>query len=87
MGRVSVSLCDECTLPFADKIDWKRCIVPVRQEDALEVGPIVEFWLSKHSDDEIIKMGEYARAMWKKWLWRDTWAENIGNIVREKLGI
>lgn len=85
MARVSVHLCDECVLPLASKIDWPSCLIQLPERDAPNVGAILENWLCSHSDKEIIKMGQYAREVWKKWLWRERWGEVIGMLIKERL--
>jgi len=85
LGVVGVHICDGCVLPLADKIDWSRCVVTVREADAEHVGGILADWLSRHDDGEIEEMGRYARRMWKRWIDRRRWGENVAQIVREKL--
>ncbi len=85
LGVVGVHLCDGCVLPLADKIDWGRCVVTVRESDVDSLGDILVDWLSRHSDGEIVEMGRYARQMWERWIDRRRWAENVAQIVRERL--
>jgi hypothetical protein len=85
LGVVGVHLCDDCVLPLADKIDWPRCVVTIEEKYADHVGAILVEWLSRHSDEEIAEMGRYARQMWERWIDRRRWAENVAQIVRERL--
>jgi hypothetical protein len=85
LGAVGVHLCDGCVLPLADKIDWSRCVVTVKEADADRTGEILADWLARHNDDEIREMGRYARRMWERWIDRRRWAENVAQIVRERL--
>ena len=87
MARVNVLLCDNCVLPMQDKIDWPKYIIPSREQDAGDAGPILDDWLGRHSDKEIWEMGLAAREMWVKWLWRGNWEKNVDLVVRERLGL
>jgi hypothetical protein len=85
LGVVGVHVGDDCVLPFADRIDWDRCVLSVKEAYADRVGEIVAEFLARHTDDEIDAMGQYARAVWERWIWRGRWAENVATVVREKL--
>ena len=82
---VGVSFCDGCVYPLADRINYRDCIVTIREGEAAHAGEILAAWLGRHTDDDIREMGRYAQAMWQKWLARAKWAEVIGKIVRERL--
>lgn len=85
LGRITAHICDGCVMPLADRIDWGRILITIRESDADHVGEIIADWLNRHNDNEIRARGLYAREMWDTWLRRDRWGETIGSIVREKL--
>jgi hypothetical protein len=85
MGRVPVLFGDDCILPFADRIDYSRCSLWLKESDAPNAGTILKDWISKHCDDEIIEMGKYGRAAWESWLKRERWNVIVEQVVRERL--
>jgi hypothetical protein len=85
LGLAGVHLCDGCVLPLSDRIDWDGCIIPIKEEYAGRTGEILTDWLMKHTDDDILDMGRYAREVWAHWLDRRRWGEVIGELVRERL--
>ena len=87
MGRVNLFIGDECVLPLSDKIDWQSCIIQIADRDIHRTGEILEQWLSRHDDAEIIAMGLHAREMWVKWLKRENWGEIAGLKIRERLSL
>lgn len=87
MGRVCLLLGDECVLPLSDRITWQDCIIRVANHDVLEVGAILERWLARHTDAEILAMGARARQVWEKYLWRGNWGVVLGALVRRRLGL
>lgn len=87
MGRISLFVGDKCVLPLPDKITWQDCMIRVADQDVHKTGEILERWLSKHNDTEIVAMGSYAREAWVKWLKRENWGIIIGGLVKERLGL
>lgn len=87
MGRVNLLVGDECVLPLSNKIAWQNCIIRVTNRDMHKTGEILERWLSKHSDAEIIAMGSQAREAWATWLKRENWGIIVGGLVKERLGL
>jgi hypothetical protein len=85
MGRIPVHACDNCVMPFADRIDYSRCSITIPEKDIFKTGQIIEEWLQEHSDEEICEMGHYGREMWDRWLNRENWNSIFGEIVRERL--
>lgn len=85
MGRVPVLLCDGCLLPCADKIDYARCSIRIHDKDAHMTGEYLKEWLRTHSDEDILEMGAYGRAMWERWLAPARWEETWGELVKEAL--
>jgi len=86
MGRVPVHFCDNCVLPFADRIDYDRCTIHLPESEAPRTGEILTQWLKDHDDDEIRAMGAYGREMWARWLDSNHWDELFAEVVRERLG-
>jgi hypothetical protein len=87
MGRVPVLLCDDCVLPFADQIDYDRCSLRLKECDAGGVGEFLKAWLAEHTDEELVRMGQYGRKMWVSWLKRECWGEIIEELVQERMGL
>jgi len=87
MGRVNLFIGDNCVLPLSDRIDWQNCIVQIADRDAHRTGELLEQWLSKHNDDEIVAMGLHAQKAWATWLARENWGIIVGKLVRERLGV
>jgi len=85
MARVPVHFCDNCVLPFSDRIDWGRCSITIPESEAKHTGAILTEWLSKHSDAEIREMGRYGREMWIRWLDSSKWNSLFAEIVKEKI--
>jgi hypothetical protein len=85
MGRVNLFIGDECVLPLSDKIDWHNCIIQIANRDAHKAGEFLEYWLRRHSDNEIITMGARAREVWDTWLRRENWGKVVGLLVKERL--
>jgi hypothetical protein len=84
-GRVPVLIGDNCILALEDRIDYSKCSIRIAETDVNETGAILKDWLSKHSDEEIIEMGNYGHGMWLDWLNDDDWDYNWSRIVKEKL--
>jgi len=84
-GRVPVFWNDDSVLPLADKIDWGRCIVKLSESTLPHCGHHLEAWLAEHTDQQIVEMGQCARATYEKWLKRENWGTIIGNMVKERL--
>jgi len=87
MGRVNLFIGDNCVLPLSDRIDWQNCIIQIADRDAHRTGEILEQWLSKHDDAEIIAMGLHAQKAWTTWLKRENWGIIIGKLIRERLEV
>jgi hypothetical protein len=83
--RVPVLICDGVEFPWADRIPYDQFMVRLTNDESLNVGPILKNWLSKHSDEEIIKMGELGYSYWNKWLNRDKWADLMPVAIEERL--
>ena len=66
-----------------NKIDWEKCSIHIPEGDADKTGAILEDWLSKHSDSEILERGMYGREIWLRWLdsrkWNSLFAEAVEN--------
>jgi hypothetical protein len=82
-GRVPMLFCHDYCLPFTDKIDWDKCIVKFDVQQAPDAGPLIQEWLSHHTENEIIEMGRYGRNMWETWLNRDRYPELMTQAVEE----
>lgn len=67
-GHVTVHLCDNVMLPLSDQIDYGKCSIHIPEADVDNAGEILTAWLSKHTDEQIIEMGEYAHQMWDRYL-------------------
>lgn len=87
MGRFQVHINEKPVLPFADKIDWDKCLLRLPMSAIQDIHEILPGWLAEHSDEEIIERGWYARLMWQKWLAPQHWGRTAGIVVREKLGL
>lgn len=85
MGRVPVLIGDDCIPAFGHKIDYSRCSVRIAEADVDRTGEILCDWLDNHKDDEVIAMGEYGYAMWKRWLEDDRWETTWAELVAERL--
>ena len=85
MGRVPVLFCDDAVLPFADRIDYAKCSLWLKESDAQNAGEILRDWLDEHDDAELVEMGRYGRAMWERWLNRARGGEIVERVVRERL--
>lgn len=85
MGRVPVHFCDECVLPFEDRVDWSTCTIRIREGDAARTGSMLKEWLRTHEDEEIIAMGAHGRAIWETWLAPAVWEDVWGQVVRERV--
>jgi hypothetical protein len=85
-GRVPVHFCDNCVLPLADRIDYSKCSITIREVDAPNTGKILSAWLKNHTDEQIVEMGLYGRAMYERWLCRDRWVGIMTELVKERLG-
>lgn len=85
MGRVPVLFCDDCVLPFSNRIDYACCSVLLKESDVPHAGEVLKAWLAKHKDEEIVEMGKYGRLMWERWLKRERWGEIVEAVVRERL--
>lgn len=72
-GRVPVHFCDGRVLPWATKIDYAECSLHIDEKRAAEAGEIIAWWLVRHDDNDIRRMGRYGRIAWQRWLNRDKW--------------
>jgi hypothetical protein len=84
-GRIPALFCTGHTLPWENKIDYEKCCLMFREEQAPEAGPLIRNFLDKTSDQEIIERGQYGLQMWQTWLNRDKWATLMTQAVEEKL--
>ena len=87
MGRVPVHACDNCVYPFADRIDYSKCSLTIKESDIDRTGEIVADFLADHNDDDIREMGEYGREMWSRWLDSSKWDSLFSAVVLEKLEV
>lgn len=85
MARVPVLICDDCVLPFRDRIDWTRCALQIPERDVKRTGELLVDWLANHSDEELIAMGQYGQEMWRKWLDKTQWERLFTLCVEERL--
>lgn len=85
-ARVPALFCTGYHLPFQSEIDWDRCTIRFRAEDASMAGKLIKEFLDKTSENKIIEMGKYGREMWCKWLNRDNQPELIAYALKKRLG-
>lgn len=83
--RVPIIVGDNFEYPWADRIPYKDFTIQVSIEDCHKTGTIVKNWLSNHSDEQIIKMGEMGYEYWNKWLNRDKWSDLWPIAIEERL--
>jgi len=84
-GRVAVLICDGAQFPFANKIDYDKCMLRIPDEAAPSAGRIIRNFLDKTSDKELIERGLYARQIWETWLNRDNQEALFTIAIEEKL--
>lgn len=82
-GRVPVHFCDNCVLPFADKIDYARCSIHIAEAQAPHAGQLIKDILGRYSDAELLAMGRYGRQMWLRYLAPDAWESMFTEVVTE----
>jgi hypothetical protein len=83
-GRIPALFCTDYTLPWANKIDYEKCCLLFKEEEASNAGNLIRAFLDKTPDKEIIERGLYGMEMWKRWLCRDDWAKLMTEAVEEK---
>lgn len=84
-GRVPVLFCTDHVYPFADKIDWKSCVVEFRADESQDAGRLIKTWLNEHNTAEIIEMGKKGREYYEKWLHRDKWDDLFKLAIEEQM--
>jgi len=84
-GRIPALFCTDYALPWENKIDYEKCCLLFKEEQAANAGNLIRAFLDKTSDEELIKRGQYGLEMWTKWLNRDLWASLMTIAVEEKL--
>jgi hypothetical protein len=72
-------------LPFQDKIDWDKCTLRFDANQAPNAGNLIQSFLNKTSDEQILEMGRYGREMWFKWLNRDKQPELVAYALESRL--
>jgi hypothetical protein len=72
-------------LPWENKIDYEKCCLLYKEEQAPQAGELIRNFLDKTPDSEIIERGKYGLEMWTQWLNRDRWATLMTTAVEEKL--
>lgn len=84
-GRMAVLICDGAQFPFANKIDYDKCMLRISDGNAPAASSIIREFLNKTSDAELIERGKYARSMWEQWLNRDKQEALFAMAIEEKL--
>lgn len=84
-GRMAVLLCDGAQFPFANKIDYDKCMLRIPDAEVHNTGSIIRQFLDGHSDAELIERGLYARKMWEEWLNRDKQEALFTIAIEEQL--
>lgn len=84
-GRIPALFCTDYTLPWENKIDYEKCCLLYKEEQAPQAGELIRNFLDKTPDSEIIERGKYGLEMWTQWLNRDRWATLMTTAVEEKL--
>lgn len=85
-ARIPALFCTGYHLPFQSKIDWDKCTLRFKAEQAPQAGKLIKDFLERTNDQQIIEMGKYGRKMWLEWLNRDRQPELIAYALKEKLG-
>lgn len=85
-GRVPALFCTGYHLPFQKEIDWDKCTLRYRAEEAPRAGELLKEFFNKTSDEQILEMGRYGREVWDRWLNRDKQPELVAYALRKKLG-
>ena len=84
-GRMPVLICDDCSFPFANKIDYDKVMFRIPDAEVHQTGILIRKFLDKTSDKELVERGLYARQMWETWLHRDKQEWLYPVIIEEKL--
>lgn len=67
-GRVPVFVDTDCSLPFDDRIDWRKHCVWVPAEDVSRIGEIVADFHQSTSSSEFATLQFENRKLWMDWL-------------------
>lgn len=84
-GRIPVLISDYAIPALSEKIDYSRCSLRIAESDVDQTGYILTEWLMKHTDEEIIAMGQYGHQAWAEWLDDDLWEYNWTRLIQERL--
>ena len=84
-GRMAILICDGAQFPFANKIDYDKCMLRIPDSEAANTGALVRRFLDKTPEAELIERGLYARRMWEEWLNRDKQEALFTIAIEEKL--
>lgn len=84
-GRVPVLVGRNQVFPFADEIPYSEFILNIDLDDQRRTGLLVQQFLEKHNDEEIVRMGKLAREYWLKYLNRDDFPRTMTYVVAKHL--
>ncbi len=66
MGRIPVFINTDCLLPLADKIDWKKHVVWIEEDEIDTIENSILHFHTTHSPEEIKKTQQSNRSLWKE---------------------
>lgn len=67
-GRIPLFIDTDCTLPFEDRIDWKRYIVLCDERNLADLPARVEEFHRRHTPDSFRALQLDCRRLWEEWL-------------------
>lgn len=85
LGRIPVLLDTDCLLPLNENIDWTKHCVIIDQIKGDEVAQQLVSFHKNKTEDELMKMQENNRLLWKNKLTRDSFFKTIHQIFKEKI--
>ncbi|PHS62078.1 MAG: hypothetical protein COB12_11165 [Flavobacterium sp.] len=68
MGRIPVFINTDCILPLEDKIDWKKHVVWVEENEINQLEKLILAFHYQHTPEEFIKVQESNRKLWEEQL-------------------
>lgn len=85
LGRIPVHISDEYVFPLADRIDYRRFCIDIRQDDVPVIGKILAAWFRKKQPAELEALCREARAVYEQYF-QEAHAQRIAvDILRAHL--
>lgn len=87
-GRIPVFINTDCALPFADRIDWRRQVVWVEEQDLPLLGEAVVAFHRNLDEDSFRDLQKENRRIWEQWLSPTAFYRHvIDDAARQKTAI